>query len=257
LTLLAQLSDPHVDVGPGDTGSAEALAAAVRAVLALDPAPDALLVSGDLTNDSDARSYERVRELLAPLAMPVHVLPGNHDDREALRAWFTEDPAAGAHGAAFHYAVRCGELRVIVCDTTQPGRDDGRIDASARAWLESQLAAEPTAPTVVAMHHPPLLTGITALDTLGLAGEDRAALGALLARSPQVRRVVAGHVHRAAFGVLGGCAVVTCPSTHLEARLEIGGAEIVLEPGAPGFALHVLLDGDEMVSHVQPVVASA
>ena len=40
--MLAQLSDPHVDVGPGDTGSAAALAAAVRAVLSLDPAPDAV-----------------------------------------------------------------------------------------------------------------------------------------------------------------------------------------------------------------------
>ena len=256
MTLLAQLSDPHIDVGPGDSGSAEALAAAVRAVLRLDPPPDVVLVTGDLTNHSDARSYERVRELLAPLAMPVHVLPGNHDDREALRAWFTEDRAAGGHGAAFQYAVRCGGVRVIVCDTTQPGRDDGRLDAGARAWLESQLAADPSSPAVVVMHHPPLVTGITALDALGLAAEDRAALGGLLARFPQVRRVIAGHVHRAAFGVLGGCAVVTCPSTHLEARLEIGGSEIVLEPGAPGFALHVLLDDGEMVSHVQPVAAS-
>ena len=144
---------------------------------------------------------------------------------------------------------------MVVVDTTQPGRDDGRVDAGARAWLESQLAADPAAPTVVVMHHPPLLTGITALDAVGLAAEDRAALGALLARWPQVRRVIAGHVHRAAFGVLGGCAVVTCPSTHLQARLEIGGAKIVLEPGPAGFALHALLAGGEMVSHVEPVAA--
>jgi len=253
LTLIAQLSDPHVEVGPGDGGSTAALEAAVGAVLALDPPPDAVLVSGDLTNDSSARSFERVRELLAPLPMPVHVLPGNHDEREALRAWFTEDEAPHVHGAPFQYAVRCRGVRLVVVDTTLPGRDDGRLDAGARAWLETELAAEPGTPTIVAMHHSPLVTGIPGLDDFGLPAADRAALGAILAGSPQVRRVVGGHVHLAAFGVLGGCAVVSCPSTHLQARVEIGAPEMDLAPGPAGFALHALLDDGEIVSHVQPV----
>ena len=98
------------------------------------------------------------------------------------------------------------------------------------------------------MHHPPLLTGIGGLDAIGLPAEQRAALGALLARSPHVRRVVAGHVHRAAFATLGGCAVVTCPSTNLQSKLEIGtpGFSIVAEP--PAFLVHTA-----DVAHVQPV----
>jgi Icc protein len=252
VTTLAQLSDPHIDVGPGDTGSSEALAAAVEAVLRLDRPPDALLVSGDLTNRSDARSYERVRELLAPLPMPVHVLPGNHDDREALRAWFTDDDVAGLHQDAFHYAVRCGELRLVVCDTTIPGRDDGRLDQGSLQWLDDELAAEPSVPTIVAMHHAPLLTGIGPMDALGLPAADRGALGALLARFPSVRRVVAGHVHRGCFGVLGGCPVFACPSTHLQVKLDTG-PELVLEVAPPAFALHAVLAGGEVVTLVQPV----
>jgi 3',5'-cyclic AMP phosphodiesterase CpdA len=252
LTVIAQLSDLHVDVGPGDRGSAEALAAAVEAVLALDPEPDAVLVTGDLTDRSDAPSYERARELLAPLRMPVHVLAGNHDDREALRTWFADDPVAGGAGAPFRYAVSCGAVRLVVCDTTVPGRDDGRLDAGAIAWLESELAAGPSAPTIVAMHHAPLLTGIAAMDALGLPAADRARLGELLHRSPQVRRVVAGHVHRAAFAILGGCGVFSCPSTHLQVRWD-PGPEIVLEPAPPAFAVHTVLDGGEVVSLVQPV----
>jgi Icc protein len=256
VTVLAQLSDPHVDAGPGGHGSAEALAAAVDAVLALDAAPDAVLVSGDLTHRSDARSYELVRELLAPLPMPVHVLPGNHDDREALRAWFTEDTPAGANREPFQYVVRVGVLRLVVCDTTVPGRDDGRLDAGALAWLERSLAAEPGVPTIVAMHHAPLLTGIGAMDAVGLPASDREALGALLARSPAVRRVVGGHVHRACFGVLGGCPVFACPSTHLQVRLD-PGPEIVLEPAPPSFALHAVPAGGDVVTLVQPVGSSA
>jgi 3',5'-cyclic-AMP phosphodiesterase len=256
LTVIAQLSDPHVDVGPGDTGSSEALATAVGALLRLDPAPDAVLVSGDLTNRSDARSYERVRELLAPLRMPVHVMPGNHDDREALRTWFTDDPVAGAPAAAFRYALRCRDVRLVVCDTTVPGRDDGRLDAASLAWLERELAAEPAVPTIVAMHHPPLLTGIAAMDAIGLPEADRAGLGSLLARCPQVRRVVGGHVHRACFGLLGGCAVFACPSTHLQVRWDPSGPELALEPAPPSYALHTVLAG-EVVTLVQPVASGA
>jgi 3',5'-cyclic AMP phosphodiesterase CpdA len=252
--LLAQLSDPHVDVADGAGGSVQALAAAVRAVLALRPLPDAVLVSGDLVQHGDPQAYARVRELLAPLPMAVHVLPGNHDDRDAMRACFDEAGAAGAPGGPFRYAVRCGDARLIACDTTQPGRVDGRLDAEALAWLDEQLAAEPAAPAIVAMHHAPLLTGITAFDDLGLPAADRAALGELLARRPQARRVVAGHVHRAVAGVLGGCAVVACPSTDLQARLEIGADELVLEPAPAAFALHVVLDDGEVLSHVQPIV---
>jgi len=256
VTVLAQLSDPHVDVGPGDTGSAEALAAAVEAVLRVDPAPDAVLLSGDLTNLSDARSYERVRELLAPLPMPVHVLPGNHDDREALRAWFTDDDVAGLHRDPFHYLVRCGVLRLVVCDTTVPGRDDGRLDAGALAWLSDALAAEPDVPTIVAMHHTPLLTGIGAMDAIGLPEADREALALVLSRFRCVRRVVGGHVHRACFGLLGRCPVFACPSTHLQVALS-SGSELSLEIAPPSFALHVVLAGGEVVTLVQPVRSGA
>jgi 3',5'-cyclic-AMP phosphodiesterase len=252
LTVIAQLSDPHVDVGPGDTGSSEALAAAVAAVARLDPPPDAVLVSGDLTDRSDAASYERVRELLTPLAMPLHVLPGNHDDREALRTWFTDDPVPGAHSAPFRYALRCGDVRLVVCDTTIPGRDDWRLDAGAIAWLERELAAEPAVPTIVAMHHAPLLTGIPAMDALGLPEADRTRLADVIAGFGCVRRVVAGHVHRACFGLLGGCGVFACPSTHLQVRWD-PGPELVLEPAPPAYALHTVLAGGDVVTLVQPV----
>ena len=78
------------------------------------------------------------------------------------------------------------------------------------------------------------------------------ALAELLRRSPHVLRVLAGHVHRGAFGVLGGCGVAACPSTNLQTRLQIRpeGYEIGDDP--PAMLVHALLDG-ELVSHVQPV----
>ena len=233
--IIAQLTDPHIRVGPDDEGSAAALSAAVAKLLELRPLPDAVLVTGDLADGSRPAEYDRFAELVAPLPMPVHVLPGNHD---------VELDWPGPH------TVDCDGARVVLCDTHIAGRDDGRLELD---WLAPELAAS-DAPTIVAMHHPPLLTGIGGLDAIGLPEAQRAALGDLLARSPHVVRVVAGHVHRATFALLGRCPVVTCPSTWVQVALAPEEPELVLEPAPPAFLVHVWEDG-ELVSHAQPVAA--
>jgi 3',5'-cyclic-AMP phosphodiesterase len=227
--LLAQLSDPHVS--DDDPDAAAALARAVRAVSELRPAPDAVVVTGDVAEHGAASEYARARELLGP----VIVLAGNHDDPEGLEAAF---------GAGDDFSV--AGYRLLLCETRIAGRDDGRLDVER---LAARLAQDGDTPTIVAMHHPPLLVGIDALDAIGLPEEDRRALAQTLAGAPQVRRVIAGHVHRSASGVLGGCGVMTCASTYRQARLDLEGDALELTPDEPaGFTVHVQA-GMDLVSH--------
>jgi Icc protein len=139
-----------------------------------------------------------------------------------------------------------------VLDTTRPGEDPGALDAERLAWLDSELAKAPEQPTVLAMHHPPLPTGIPVWDELGLPAADRHALAAVLARHPQVRRVVAGHVHRLMTAELAGRPVLTVPSTYVQGRLDFQAQEIELSADPAGFAIHAVVDGD-VISHIQPV----
>src|SRR5215211_224950 len=156
-------------LGDGAAEARESLVAGVDAVLALNPHPDAVLVSGDLADTAAAEEYRIVREALARLPMPVCVLGGNHDDRDALREWFPVPGASGtapappARGAEFRYATEVGGVRLVVCDSTVPGRPEGRLDLE---WLEAQLDAPAV---VVAMHHPPFALGMPALDEIGRA----------------------------------------------------------------------------------------
>jgi|tagenome__1003787_1003787.scaffolds.fasta_scaffold20962017_2 3',5'-cyclic-AMP phosphodiesterase len=231
--MLAQLSDPHIRLG--DDAPDRALAAAVAAVVALDPAPDAVLVSGDLADTGDPREYARVRELLAPLPMPYHVLPGNHDNVPELEKVF--GPA--------EYAVDAGDLRLVAIDSTIPGGPgDGRVPVDR---IASQLNGGK--PTIVAMHHAPLVTGVAPMDALGVPREDREALAQLLARHPEVKRIVTGHLHRTIVGAVGGVPIFTCPGVHLQLELDFTGGEIDTNDDPPGYALHLLLDG-EVTSHV-------
>jgi 3',5'-cyclic AMP phosphodiesterase CpdA len=151
------------------------------------------------------------------------------------------------------YSVDLGPIRLIVLDTTRPGEDPGELDAERLAWLDAELAAAPDQPTLLAMHHPPVATGVPKWDELALAPVDRVALGEVIGRHPQVRRLATGHVHRTISGSLAGRTVLTVPSTYVQGRLNFGATELELADEPAGFAVHAVLDG-ELVSHIQPVV---
>jgi 3',5'-cyclic AMP phosphodiesterase CpdA len=250
-TLIAQITDTHVGVGPGDTASADALAAAVRAIAALEPAPAAVLLTGDIAADGRPEEYERVRELLAPLAMPVHPLMGNHDEREAMRGAFADHPGVAAADGFIQYSAECGPVTVIACDTHDPDWYGGRLGAERLDWIESELARD-NGPTVLAMHHPPTLTGIYEFDAeIPLAPEDREALAAL---PHQPDLIVAGHIHLPIRAMLGPTPVFVSPSVHLQAQFDLTpGAEVRLVPDPPGYSVHLHGADPELVSYVRPL----
>jgi Icc protein len=246
---LVQLSDPHIGADWGDGDAVAMLAAAVESVRELVPNPDAVLLSGDLADHAADAEYDQLRELLAPLEAPLHVLPGNHDDRRALRRHFG---LPGADSEPVQYAADLGPLRLVVLDSTRPGEDRGELDANRLAWLDATLAAAPGTPTLLALHHPPLATGIPGFDKIGLPPADRAALGKVVDGHMQVRRIVAGHMHRTISAELAGRSVLAAPSTYVQAELEFGAEEVELSGAPSGFAVHTVSAG-ELVSHVQPV----
>ena len=87
--LIAQLSDPHIKL-PGrlayrQVDTATLLGKAVAHLNQLDPAPDLVVITGDLTDVGSPQEYAHLRQLLSPLKAPLIVVPGNHDEREALR----------------------------------------------------------------------------------------------------------------------------------------------------------------------------
>src|SRR5919202_4998520 len=145
--LLAHLSDPHIGGDWADADSVAGLAAAVASLRALQQRPDAVVVSGDLADHATDSEYEQVRELLAPLEAPLYVLPGNHDDRRALRRHFG---VPGADGEPVQYAPDLGPLRLVVLDSKRAGEERGELDADRLAWLEAALAAAPDTPTLLA-----------------------------------------------------------------------------------------------------------
>jgi 3',5'-cyclic-AMP phosphodiesterase len=254
IVLVAQVTDPHLELGPGDGTSAAAVEAAVTEILGLDVPPAAVLLTGDIANTASPAEYRRMRELLAPLPMPVHPIPGNHDDRDELRAAFADHAGVAGTDGYVHYTAGAGPVWLVLCDSTEPGEVPGGMGADRLAWLDAALAAGDGAPTLIAMHHPPIPLGLPAVDPAGIPDADRRGLAEMLRRHPGVRAIVAGHVHRAASGLLGSCPVLTCPSVTDQVRLGFApDATVALVPEPPALAIHAIGPEVGLVSHFQPI----
>src|SRR5689334_23930 len=134
MTLLAQISDLHLD------GSERATRRATRVMDHLRALPhpvDALLVTGDIADHGAEAEYEEAAQILtAPF--PVLTCPGNHDARPAYRkALLGDAPDQGPINQAHHIAG----TTILMCDSTIPGRDEGRLDAQTLAWIDTTLTA--------------------------------------------------------------------------------------------------------------------
>jgi Icc protein len=246
---VVQLTDPHIGATWSDDPSA-ALAAAVAAVgEVLSSPPDAVLVSGDIANTPNDGEYRRARELLDRFDAPVYVLPGNHDDREGLKRHFAISVGEEPH---LSYAVDLGPARLVCLDTQRPGRDGGQLDSQRLSWLERCLAQDEVTPTLLAMHHPPLVVGVPSLDAIAIPADELSALAEILARHRQVHVIAAGHVHRAIVGELAGARVIALPSTDVQLAFDTEATEIRLVREPACFAIHMLIE-ERFVSHIQPI----
>lgn len=255
--IIAQITDFHVRppgvraYGGIDTNAM--LRSAVAAIAALDPAPDCVIATGDLSDCGLPAEYAEIADALAQLPMPAFVIPGNHDRREVMR-----DALAASHRYLtqdrdfLHYVIDDFPVRLIALDTVVAGSHGGEICARREAWLAQALAQRRGEPTLVFMHHPPFRTGVPAMDPMMC--RTAPSFAQLVARHPQIERIAAGHYHRPIVVRWAGTIGFVAPSTAHQVALDLREGEptrLVMEP--PGLALHVYRDGIGMVSHVVPI----
>jgi 3',5'-cyclic AMP phosphodiesterase CpdA len=228
--LIAHISDFHVFSDAPETSLVRADAAdASRKVIAdialHQPKIDAVIFTGDLADGGSGADYALVKDILSPIDVPVFVVPGNHDNRTELRAAFADVLPFG-EGPKLNYESRLGDLRILALDTLVQGHIHGALDESQLDWLESKLASQPTLPTLIAMHHPPFPSGVSALDAMALTkGGDT--LGRLVAAYEAPLYILAGHIHRPFQAVWNSafCQVGGGPSFQHALDLRPGAAE--------------------------------
>jgi len=254
---ILQITDPHVlpigelAYGVVDTGAA--LQAAVEAVN--DALPrigpvDLAVVTGDLTDHGTPAEYDRFLEIMAGLRVDYAAIPGNHDDREAMRAAFPTAAWMPPEGE-IRWRIDLDGMTVVGLDTHVPGAPHGALSPEALNWLEHTMDDLRNRPLIVALHHPPIVTGIVQMDRQRL--RDPGGLEAVLARHPGPCRIIAGHVHRFVMDTLGSTPVMIAPGTSHAVTLDLGTARAgTFDMELGGILIHEA-SGTGIRSHLLPI----
>ncbi len=205
---------------------------------------DWLVLTGDIAHDDQVTTYEAVRDALGDWGDRVRVLPGNHDDRPALRAVFPH--CTGTRNEPINFDLTCDPWRLIGLDSQLSGQVAGELGASQLFDLRERLACRPDEPTLLFLHHPPIPVQSEWLDNIGL--RDRAALADLLQAAPQLRLIVCGHVHQPIEASLAHAVVLTTPAVGPPFRPRT--AEIEIDTRPPGYRILELHAGGRWMTQV-------
>ena len=169
-------------------------------------------MTGDLSDDGSAASYQRLRGLLAPLELPVYCIPGNHDDRASMHAHLAADLIR------IERVVAYDSWQFVLLDSQVPGAAYGSLSDVELSALGEALEGAAGKHTLIGVHHGPY--PVCPLEGCRLENADR--MLALLARFAGARAVIAGHTHCEIDQQLSGLQLLVTPSTCVNATHPSG-----------------------------------
>lgn len=253
--IIAQITDLHLGFDGSGTpqNNLDRLKTVLADINALRKAPDIMLVTGDLTENGAAEHYAALKRAMENVGCPVHYALGNHDDRAAFQSIFSDTKFEDGF---LQYTVDDAPLRIIVLDTLEPGRHGGALCQTRANWLEAKLLEAPQTPTLIALHHPPIATGIDWMT----ASPDEAwvrRLHSVLIKFTNVQHIISGHIHRTIYDQFAGASLTVSPAIAPQVKLELApispdkadGRPLIVDSG-PGYCLHIW-DGERVSTHTE------
>ncbi|MCB2085864.1 MAG: phosphodiesterase [Sphingomonadaceae bacterium] len=254
--LIAQMTDIHIGFDPAakpEELNRIRFRKTLDRLLAQPNAIDLLVLTGDLTDHGDADSFEKTAALLEAVPCPILPMVGNHDSREGLLHAFPDTPTEGGF---VHYVHEQDGLLLVMLDTLEPGRHGGAFCTARRDWLRRQLEAHPDTPTLIFMHHPPVVSGIDWMDP---APDEEwiANFAAAIDGHDQILAIHCGHLHRPLHTSFRGVPLGVTPSVAPLVSLDLRPIDptradnrdlITTEPAT--YALH-RWDGESLVTHYE------
>lgn len=209
----------------------------VALALANEGAPDFILLTGDISMDETAESYQRVREIIEPINVPIYFLPGNHDCFETMKWAFKKGSQSNIRHDRSFVADR---WLFVLLDSVLPQKVEGRIGEEELARLDQELKQHANLNALVCLHHNAIPIAKIPEEDKGL--ENAGAFFRLLDKHINVRGVLWGHVHGKYEMSRNGVPLYATPSTCIQFTVEEHGVSVAALP--PGYrVLHLSPEG--------------
>ena len=235
---LAQITDSHIFSDPEGCllglNTRDSFEAVCERVMREEWRPDAILATGDLSQDASPESYQYLADHFKLLDVPTFWLPGNHDNPETMELYLSNSRVLAAK------QLLMGHWQVILLDSSVKGKVHGNLADDQLKFLEKALKRYPDKHALVTLHHQPQEIGSQWLDQIGL--KNAARFNEVIAQSSQVKGVLWGHVHQEYQQTINGIQWIASPSSCVQ--FKPGSEDFSAGTEAPGYRyLNLYSDG--------------
>jgi 3',5'-cyclic-AMP phosphodiesterase len=242
---LLQVTDSHLRAAPDGQlkgwRTRDSLQLALSAALDGAAPPDAILATGDLSQDGSPESYRHFRDILGDLGVPVLCIPGNHDHPGNMAAELSAPPFRYCGDHAF------GAWRLVMLSTWDGDRGGGRLSPGELRRLASAVERSREPHVLVVLHHHPVPTE-SWLDKVALDNTDE--FFAVTDSCARIRGMVWGHVHQVQESYRRGVRMLATPSTCFQFMPRVSKSDV--DPAAgPGWRWLELLPDGRIVTQVE------
>ena len=241
---LLQLTDTHIVTDPDSSlygiNTTHSLEQVLDHIQQHAVKADAVLVTGDLVHDEGEAAYRKLQQILSRLQVPVHYLPGNHDNADVLHACLPNSPASGLyHFTALNWLV-------VMLDSSAPELVEGYMRPEILTDLHAILDANRHRHILIAVHHHPVKTGSEWMDRIGISNGDD--FITLLQNYPNVKLVINGHIHQVLEKAIGHFTVLGTPSTCVQ--FKANSSLMGVDDLPPGYRILDLFEDGGFVTRV-------
>ena len=245
---LIQITDPHIGGRPDyqllglDTG--HTLDEVLAAVDGVSPAPELMVVTGDVSANASEASYRRFLHKMQRVTAPWYWLPGNHDNPQRM-----DQLAANRRPEV----VSVGNWRLLLLDTSVPGHICGGFDQAELTRIEQLISSLADHPLMLMMHHQPVAVGSHWIDGHMLKTGCEAFLD-IVEKADNVRAITWGHVHQQFDSQLGHIGLHATPSTSVQ--FTPGSGPFAVDSELPGYRWFDLYDDGRYDTGVERVAVA-
>lgn len=164
-----------------------------------------LLISGDLTQNGDIKSYKKIKEKISAIKNKIYAIPGNHDNLKNMRQIFN---------AELKNNIILDDWQIINVDSTQKGKESGFLSKDAIDNIYASLTNNDNKYSIICLHHPIVSMESTWDDSISLQNPEE--LFKIIDKQNKIKAVIWGHAHQSATFKYKNTKLFSCPSTALQ-----------------------------------------
>ncbi len=242
--LILQISDLHILSNPDKTMEGVITEQSFSQVLKYahhkHGKPDLILVTGDLVQNPNISSYQRIYKELEKYNTRTLCLPGNHDDFILMQGVLQGEQI----NCDKHLILK--EWQFICLNSKKPNSEGGYLASDELDFLTHTLEKHTDLKTVIAVHHHPIPTHSEWMDTMII--ENSLEFLSLVNNYPQVKAITFGHIHQHMEVLKDNKLILGAPSTCFQFKPKC--ASYTLDDKAPGYRLFLLYPDGKIESNI-------